>query len=145
MTAALASIALVVAGCGGGGDDDSTEAAPATTVETTSALTKDELIEQGDAICAEVNAAVGTVATSSTGVGSPAAQVAELYSGMVASLNNLGPPQESAGYAELSAAAEELASAEDDVELAAESEDAAALATAESSASAALASFQTAA
>jgi uncharacterized membrane protein YgcG len=137
--------ALLVAGCGGGGDDESTEAAPATTVETTTALTKEELIEQGDAICAEVNAAVGTVGSSSTETSSPAAQAASLYSGMIASLNNLGTPQESSGYTEFSGTAEELASAEDEVQLAAEREDVAALETAESNATAALAAFQAAA
>lgn len=143
-TAVLPLAALLVVGCGGGGDDESTEAAPATTVETT-ALTKEELIEQGDAICAEVNAAVGTVGSSSTEISSPAAQAASLYSGMIASLNNLGMPQESDGYAEFSQAAEELASAEDEVQLAAEREDAAALETAESNAATALAAFQAAA
>ncbi len=116
---------------------------PATTVETT-ALTKDELIEQGDAICAEVNAAVGTVGSSAE-TGSPTAQAASLYSGMIASINNLGMPQESEGYAEFSGAAEELASAEDEVQLAAEREDVAALEVAGSNAAAALTAFQAAA
>jgi hypothetical protein len=140
-------VALVVtallAGCGGGGD--STESAPVTTAATTTALTKAELIEQGDAICAEVNAAVGTVGASSTGTSSPSAQAAELYSGMVASLKNLGAPQETAGYSEFTTAADELATAEGEVKLASERGDAAGLQTAESNASAALASFQTAA
>ncbi len=63
--------ALLLAGCGGGGDDDSTESTAVTTAAPT-ALTKAELIEQGDAICAEVNAAVGTVGASSAEIGSPA-------------------------------------------------------------------------
>jgi hypothetical protein len=136
--------ALLVAGCGGGGDDDSTESTAVTTAAPT-ALTKAELIEQGDAICAEVNAAVGTVAASSAETGSPAAQAADLYSGMVASLQNLGTPQETDGYAEFSTAADELATAEDEVKLASERGDTAALETAESSASSSLTSFQNAA
>ena len=62
MASSLAALAL--AGCGGGGGGDTTAAAPATAEETTPALTKEELITQGDAICAEVNAAVGTVVAS---------------------------------------------------------------------------------
>jgi hypothetical protein len=135
--------ALLVAGCGGGGDDESTESTATTTAAPT-ALSKVELIEQGDAICGEVNAAVGSAGTGEEGSG-PTAQVAELYSGMVASLNNLGMPQETEGYAEFSEAAEELATAEGEVKLAAEREDAATLETAESSASSALTSFQNAA
>jgi hypothetical protein len=136
-------VVLIAAGCGGGGDDSSESTAVSTA--TTTALTKAELIEQGDAICAEVNAAVGTVGASSSETGTPAAEAASLYSGMVDSLRNLGAPQEAEGYPEFSAAADELGKSEDEVKLAAEREDTAALETAESSASSALASFQTAA
>jgi hypothetical protein len=136
--------ALLFAGCGGGGGNSS-ESAPTTTAGTTTALTKAELIEQGDAICAEVNAAVGTVGTSSAETGSPAAQAADLYRGMIDSLKNLGAPQESEGYAEFSAAADELGKAEDEVKLASEREDVAGLETAESNSASALSSFQTSA
>jgi len=58
LSAVLSLLALAIAGCGGGGGDESTAAAP---VETTEAavLSKEELVAQGNAICAEVNAAVG--------------------------------------------------------------------------------------
>jgi hypothetical protein len=138
--AALLGAALLVAGCGGGGD--STESTPTTTAATTTALTKAELIEQGDAICAEVNAAVGTVGASSAETGSSASQAADLYSGMVASLKNLGAPQEAAGYSEFTAAADALATAEGEVKLASERGDTPGLEAAESNASAALSSFQ---
>lgn len=138
---ALPIAALAIAGCGGGGSDSTTTTA-ATTEATTAALTKAELIEQGDAICAEVNAAVGTVGASSAETGSPAAQVADLYSGMVASLKNLGTPAETDGYAEFSSAGEELSTAEDEVKLASERSDTPGLEAAESNASAALSSFQ---
>jgi hypothetical protein len=141
---ALPAAALLVAGCGGGGGSDSSEST-ATTVAAPRALSKAELIEQGDAICAEVNAAVGSVGLSSAENSSPASQAADLYSGMVASLNNLGTPQETDGYAEFSSAAEELAKAEDEVKLASERGDTAGLEAAESSASSALTSFQNAA
>ncbi|HET7484398.1 MAG TPA: hypothetical protein VFJ64_03390 [Solirubrobacterales bacterium] len=142
MIVALVGAALLV-GCGGGGSG-STEST-ATTTATTTALTKAELIEQGDAICAEVNAAVGTVGASSAETSSPAAQAADLYSGMVASLKNLGTPQEAAGYPEFTAAADELATTEGEVKLASERGDTAGLEAAESKASAALSSFQEAA
>ncbi|HWA54204.1 MAG TPA: hypothetical protein VG816_08540 [Solirubrobacterales bacterium] len=141
--ALLPAAALLLAGCGGGGGDESSEST-ATTTAAPAALTKAELIEQGDAICGEVNAAVGGEASGEEGSGATT-QVAGLYSGMVASLNNLGAPQETAGYAEFSEAAEELATAEGEVKLAAEREDTAALETAESNASTALTSFQNAA
>jgi hypothetical protein len=135
--------ALLIAGCGGGGDEESTESTATTTAAPT-ALSKAELIEQGDAICGEVNAAVGSAGSGEEGSGATA-QVADLYSGMIASVNNLGTPQETEGYAEFSEAAEELATAEGEVKLAAEREDTATLETAESSASSALTSFQNAA
>ena len=55
--------ALAIAGCGGGSSDSTTT--PVETTEATTALSKEELIAQGDAICAEVNAAVGTVGSTS--------------------------------------------------------------------------------
>ena len=144
--ASLLSLPVVVAllaGCGGG--DDSTESTPVATIPTTTAVTQAELLERGDAICAEINAAVGTVGTSSTETGNPAEQAAGLYSGMVDSLKGIGAPQETTGYPEFIAAAEALSTAEDEVSLASERGDTAALETAESNASSALASFQEAA
>jgi hypothetical protein len=141
---ALALVALAIAGCGGGGGDDSSEST-ASTVAAPKALSKAELIEQGDAICAEVNAAVGSIGSGSAEATGPAVQAADLYSGMIASLNNLGTPEESEGYAEFSSAAEELAKTEDEVKAASEGEDSTTLATAESNAAVALESFQEAA
>lgn len=140
---AMLAAALLVAGCGGGDDDETaTPAAPAP-VETT-ALTKDELLAQGDAICAEVNAAVGALASSESADGP--ANAAELYTGMVERLHDLGAPSDdAAGYSDLSAAAEELAQAQSDLELAVERGDAEGLAGAEAEASTALSSFQEAA
>ncbi|HKT82761.1 MAG TPA: hypothetical protein VJQ84_02880 [Solirubrobacterales bacterium] len=133
--------AMLIAGCGGGGDGESTETTASTTSAPT-ALSKAELIEQGDAICGEVNAAVGS---DDAGEGGAGAQIADLYSGMIASLNNLGAPKEKDGYAEFSEAAEELATAENAVKLASEREDTAALESAESTAFSALTTFQNAA
>jgi hypothetical protein len=144
LAASLPLAALAIAGCGGG-DDDSTESTPVATIPTTTTLSKDELISQGDAICAEVNAAVGGLGEDSTAVGGVAGQAADLYVGMVESLKRLGTPEEAEGYSELSAAADALSQAEGEVKLAAERGDSEALATAESSASAARESFQSAA
>jgi hypothetical protein len=143
---ALALAMIAIAGCGGGDDGGSTAAAPVETTEATTALSREELIAQGDGICAEVNAAVGTVGSTSSAAESQASQVAGLYSGMVERLKGLGAPSDdSAGYAEFIAAAEALAQAEENVELASEREDAEGLASAETEASSALTSFQSAA
>lgn len=141
---ALPLAALAVAGCGGGGGGDSTASTAAPAAETT-ALSKEELISQGDAVCAEVNAAVGTVGASSAESGSQVSQVADLYTGMVESLKNLGAPEDPTGYPEFIAAAEELSTAEGEAKLAEERGDSAALSAAETKSTSALASFQSAA
>jgi hypothetical protein len=139
---ALCLVALLVAGCGGGGDETTESTAEETA--TTVALTKAELLERGDAICAEVNAAVGSAAANAEGEGEPG-QAAGLYAGMVESLKGIGTPQEADGYADFIAAADALATAEDEVQLASDRGDVAALESAETSASSALADFQAAA
>jgi len=141
--AALA--ALFVAGCGGGGGTTDTTAAPPPE-EAPAALSKAELISQGDAICAEVNSAVGSVGSSAADPSTSAEQAATLYTNMITSLQDLGAPKEkSAEYEEFSVAANELATAEGEVKLAAEREDQAGLAEAEGRASAVLEAFQSAA
>lgn len=138
--------ALALAGCGGGDDGDSTAAAPVETTEAPAALSREELVAQADGICAEVNAAVGTVGSTSADAESQASQVAGLYGGMVERLKGLGAPSDdSAGHAEFIAAADALAQAEENVELASEREDAESLTSAEAEASSALTAFQSAA
>lgn len=142
----ISLVALAIAGCGGGEEDEPTAAAPVETTEAPVALTKEELIAQGDAICAEVNAAVGTLGSTSSGAEGEAAQVASLYSGMVERIKDLGAPSDdSEGYAEFVAAADGLAQAEGDVELATAREDPESIASAEAEAATALDSFQSAA
>lgn len=135
--------ALAVAGCGGGGDETETTTP---TVEEPVALTKDELIEQGDGICAEVNAAVGALSSSeSEEAGSPeqTEKVANLYLGMVERLQDLGAPEENdADFMKFSEATEQLAKVEGELKLAAEREDLAAMEEASQEASAALEEFQ---
>jgi len=145
LLAILPLAALAIAGCGGGGSGDST-VPPVETTEATTALSKEELIAQGDAICAEVNAAVGTVGSTSSGAAGQAAQVAGLYDGMVERLKGLGAPSDdSTGYPEFISSAEALAQAEENVKLASEREEGEALTSAEAEATSDLASFQSAA
>ncbi len=146
LLAILPLVALAIAGCGGGDGDDSTTAAAPEITEATTSLSKEELLTQGDAICAEVNAAVGTVGSTSSGASGQAAQVAGLYGGMVERLKDLGAPSdETTGYPEFISSAEALAQAESNVKLASEREEGEALSEAETEASSALASFQSAA
>jgi hypothetical protein len=141
LTLAVPLAALAIAGCGGGGGDStSTEA----TVETT-ALSKADLISQGDAICAEVNKAVGALAVSGAEVPEQITQTSSLYMGMVDSIKGLGAPEDDAGYAEFIAAAEGLSKVEGEVKLAAEREDTAAIGEAASAAAPALEEFESAA
>jgi hypothetical protein len=134
---------LAIAGCGGDDGEETTAPATPPPVETT-ALSKEELLAQGDAICAEVNAAVGALA--STEAGGESTEAAELYVGMVDRLQDLGPPsEEDPAYGEFIGDAEELAQAESDVELAAERGDEEGLVSAEAEADDALSSFQEAA
>jgi hypothetical protein len=138
LTLALPLAALAIAGCGGGGSDPPATAA---TTETT-ALSKADLISQGDAICAEVNKAVGAVAGSGAEVPQQITQTSSLYTGMVDSIKNLGAPTDAAGYPEFIAAADELSKVEGEVKLAAEREDTAALGEAASAATPALEEFE---
>jgi hypothetical protein len=144
LTLALPLAALAIAGCGGGGDDSTSTAA---TTETTPALSKADLIAQGDAICGEVNKAVGAaeIVTAEGGESELTAKVAGFYVGMVESIKQLGTPSDDAGYAEFIAAAEALSAAEGEAKLAAEREDTLALEEATTKAEAARDEFATAA
>jgi hypothetical protein len=139
-----ALVALLVAGCGGGGGDETETTTP--TVEEPAALTKSELITQGDGICAEVNAAVGALSGSETPESSPGEsteKVANLYIGMIERLQELGAPEgEEADYAKFMEAGEELATVEGEAKAAAESEDTTALEETGQEAAAALEGFQ---
>jgi hypothetical protein len=131
---------LAVSGCGGS-SDESTASTQART-EAPPPLSKAELISQGDAICAEVNAAVGSVAGSEAEVPEQITQVSGLYIGMVESVKRLGTPEEGAGYSEFVAAADELSKVEGEAKLAAEREDTAALGEAATKAAPALEEFE---
>jgi hypothetical protein len=119
---ALLVVALVVAGCGGGGSS-STTTTTAKKKTTAPKLSKAGFISQGDAICAEVNTAVGSTEESAAEVSVQTTQVANLYTGMVESIQRLGQPSEKDGYSEFMGAAEKLAMVEGDLKKAAEEED----------------------
>src|SRR5262245_19696187 len=101
--------ALALASCGGGGGDSTATTAKKKPEEAPAALSKAELITQGDAICAEVNSAVGSVGSSAADTSTSAEQVANLYGNMTTSLKGLGAPREkSSEYDEFIAASDEL-------------------------------------
>ena len=139
----FALVALAIAGCGGGGDE--TETTAATTTEEPQQLTKAELLEQGDGICAEVNAAVGALAgeTEEAAVPDTIEKTANLYTGMVERLQELGTPEGDDGsYAKFMGAAEELAKVEGEIKAATEDEDTEALGEAATEAAPALEEFR---
>jgi hypothetical protein len=112
---ALLALVLVASGCGGGGSSSTTTAKKPAKEETVAKLSKGQFISQGDAICAEVNTAVGSVQESAAEASSQTTQIANLYSGMVQSLQRLGQPSEIEGYSDFMGAAERLAMTENEV------------------------------
>jgi hypothetical protein len=112
---ALLALALLASGCGGGGGGESSTVAQKPKPAAKPKLSKASFISQGDAICGEVNTAVGSVAESSAEPSSQTTQIASLYVGMVQSLQQLGQPAETEGFSEFMGAAEELAKVENEV------------------------------
>jgi hypothetical protein len=138
---ALFALVLVASGCGGGGSE-STTTAPKPKVEEKPKLSKASFIRQGDGICAEVNTAIGAVGESAAESTNQTTQIANLYTGMVQSLQQLGRPTEAAGYSEFMGAAEELAMVEGEVKKAADAAEVAALEEASQKAVPAVEEFQ---
>ena len=86
MTVPLAALA---AGCGGSNSSSpSTVATP--TVPAQTSISKDQFIKEGDGICAEVNAALGSLSSGSASSASLASQRATLYQGMISRLRGSG-------------------------------------------------------
>lgn len=142
LLAALA--ALLVAGCGGGGGDETTETTA--TVEEPQKLSKAELIEQGDEVCAETNAAVGALSSEveTSSLPETTEKTSNLYIGMVERLQELGAPEGAeSSFSSFMEAAEEFAKVEGEVKLAAEREDTEALSEASNEATPALEEFET--
>jgi hypothetical protein len=139
---ALLALVLVASGCGGGGSSSTTTPKKKPKVETAAKLTKGQFISQGDVICAEVNTAVGSVQASAAEATSQTTQIANLYSGMVQSLQRLGQPSEIEGYSDFMGAAERLAMTENEVKAAGEQENAALVEEASQAAVPAVEEFQ---
>lgn len=106
--ASIVASAVLFLGCGGGsGDEQVVEPAPPAVEEQT--ITQSELIEDGDRICAEVNAAIGTIESSSTA--SPTtvqSQLATIYEGLADRLEELGKPTDGPAPVAVIAAARAL-------------------------------------
>lgn len=142
LLAALA--AALIAGCGGGGGEETTETTA--TTEEPRKLTKAELIEQGDDICAETNAAVGALSSEveASSIPETAEKTSNLYIGMVERLQELGAPEGAeSSFTSFMEAAEEFAKVEGEVKLATEREDTEALGEASTAATPALEEFET--
>jgi hypothetical protein len=102
---------VLLAACGGDGDDTTTPALTPT-VETPQNLSKAEFIQQGDGICAEVNAALGTLTSAGTDVSAAASQRADLYEGMIDRIRGLGKPSDETGLDDFLNAGDDLVAAE---------------------------------
>jgi hypothetical protein len=133
--------ALAFVGCGGS-DDSTPTTLPTPTTDTPKQLSKDQFIAQGDGFCGEVNAALGGLSGDAA---SDAAQAASLYKGLLEHLRGLGTPDDDAGLNEFLSAGDDLISAEEAADQAAQDNDDAALASAESDAALAQSAFSSAA
>ncbi len=84
--------ALFLAACGG---DDSPEVPIVVPTETTSStggdLTKDEFIEEADALCEEANTTIGEFVSNGEGF-TASADIAEIRAALVADIEDLGTP-----------------------------------------------------
>ena len=113
----------VVAGCGGGdGDSEPVQTDKPTEV----VLTQDELIAEADGICAEVNAAIGTINSSEAADATEqAAQRADIYDGLADRLEELGNPSDGSPPTAVISAARALGGSDADEADLAEFQDAA--------------------
>jgi hypothetical protein len=103
---------VLLVGCGGGEEQTDTAATeePAEVV-----LTKGELIAEADGVCAEVNAAIGTInSAESTEESVKAAQRADLYDGLADRLEELGDPSDGSPPTAVIAAARALGNSDAD-------------------------------
>jgi hypothetical protein len=81
---------LTISACGG---DSSPETPIVVPTETQASLSKEEFIAQADSSCREANAAIEQFAASGQGL-TEADQIAQLRSGVVDQIRQLGPPDE---------------------------------------------------
>ncbi len=109
----LSSLAVIALGIGlaacGGGDDEETPAPTATTTpEETATITQDELIRQGDVICAEANSALGAIEASTADETTTSSQIANIYTGIAQELSDLGTPSDGQAPTDVIGAARDL-------------------------------------
>lgn len=139
-SAVLLAAALLSA-CGGG-DEEAPEAA-STELETTAAapaLSKEEIVAEGDAICAEVNAAIGGLESAGATPATQITQRTDLYTGMVERLRGLD--SDDPGLTDVFSAGRDLVQAAAEAEEAAAAGDTEATVAAETTVEAALSAFQ---
>lgn len=84
--------ALVLSACGGD-DSPETPIIIPTETSTTGSLTKDEFIQEADALCAETNASIGQFVAAGEGF-TAAGEIADLRQGLLDDIRDLGPPDE---------------------------------------------------
>jgi hypothetical protein len=137
-------LAALLAGCGGSSDSTQTQIATPT-ITTPTSISKAQFIKEGDGVCAEVNAALGSLTSTSTSSANAAGQRASLYQGMMERLRGLGRPGDQTGLDQVLTAGDNIVSAEQKAEQATTNNDNAALASAESEAASAESSFSSAA
>ncbi len=105
---ALMLLAPVGLAACGGGDEEASAPAPVEEPASTS-LTQSELISAGDGICAEVNAAIGTIQSiETTDASVQTTQIADLYAGVAERLDGLGAPSDGDPPSDVIAAATAL-------------------------------------
>ena len=106
----VAALGFGLSACGGG-DDEETPAptATTTTTEETVALTKADLISQGDDVCAEANAALGSIASSTADDTTKSSQTSDIYTGVAQQLADLGVPSDGEPPTDVINAAQDLA------------------------------------
>ncbi|MFZ9669451.1 MAG: hypothetical protein ACO3CR_06320 [Solirubrobacterales bacterium] len=111
---AVSAVGAVLAACGGG----DSESDPVQTEKPTEVvLTQDELIAEADGICAEVNAAIGTIdSAEAADATEQAAQRADIYDGLADRLEELGNPSDGSPPTAVIAAARALGASDADEE-----------------------------
>jgi hypothetical protein len=107
---AVAVLGLGLAACGGSDDEEPASTPTTVTGPTeTAAITQDELIRQGDQICAEANSAIGAIEASTADETTSSSQIADIYDGIAQQLGDLGTPSDGDPPTDVIAAAQDLA------------------------------------
>jgi hypothetical protein len=73
------------------------------------AITQDQLISDGDEVCAEANSALGAIESSTADETTKSSQIADIYDGIAQQLGDLGTPSDGDPPTEVISAAQDLA------------------------------------